>query len=120
MHTCACVQVFRHTWCVAGQMENQLDAALIGVEEHLTDQDKATVELARTYARAIDDGGADLTRVGPALLNCLESLHMSPRARGALTKGVARDHDDRASALDQLRQRRARRNAPPAVHGASV
>lgn len=71
----------------------------------LSAEDTATVELARTYAGAIEDGG-DLTKLGPALLSCLESLGMTPRARAALKKGGTADVPAR-SQLDQLAERRA-------------
>lgn len=76
--------------------------------------DLAAVELAATYARAIDDGG-DVDKTGPLLLTALESLLMTPRARAATAKGG--DRDGRGSnPLDELRARRgARVNNPPAV-----
>jgi len=69
-------------------------------------RDAATAELARTYARAIDRG-ADLTKVGPALLAALEALGMSPRARSAVRK-AATDDKPSANPLDQLAERRLR------------
>jgi len=73
-------------------------------------RDAATAELARTYARAIDEG-ADLAKVGPALLAVLEALGMSPRARSAVKKAVTDDKSG-ANPLDQLAERRRARGAP--------
>lgn len=81
--------------------------------------DLGAVELAITYAAAID-AGADLEKAGPLLLAVLESLLMTPRARAATGKGG--DHGDRGSdPLDELRARRgARVNNPPAVDPAAA
>lgn len=72
-------------------------------------RDAGLARLALEYAGQIDDGG-DLTKLGPALLACLESLLMSPKARAAAKRAVT---DDKPSAnpLDQLaNRRRARAN----------
>lgn len=76
-------------------------------------QDAAVVELALTYACGIDAGG-DLSKLGPALLACLEALHMSPRARNAARKAVT-DDKPVANPLDQLAGRRARRGRAEGV-----
>jgi hypothetical protein len=73
--------------------------------------DKGTAELALTYAKQIDDGG-DVKVFGPLLLAVLESLLMTPRARAAVLRGVARDGDT-LSPLDELRARRAARVDDP-------
>jgi hypothetical protein len=74
-------------------------------------QYKGAAELAITYARAIDDG-ADLDEYGPLLLEVLESMLLTPRARAAALKG---GQGDRApSPLDELRTRRDQRLAGPA------
>ncbi len=78
------------------------------------DRDAATAELALTYARDIDAGG-DLAKLGPALLACLESLGMSPRAR----KAVKASEQPAANPLDQLAAARARRGRPQAVDAAT-
>lgn len=70
--------------------------------------DTAAADLALHYAEEIDTGTAELVKLGPALLACLESLGMTPRARKA-TKEAAGEPP--ASPLDQLRERRARRAA---------
>jgi hypothetical protein len=87
-------------------------------------RDQAAVDLALTYAAAIDDvggecpdcgrHGADLAKLGPALLAALEALHMSPRARAAVKKAVT-DDKPAANPLDQLADRRAGRGRPQAV-----
>lgn len=92
------------------------------------DRDTATVELALTYARRLDgevrcedcggQTGADLTKLGPALLAALEALHMSPRARNAAKKAVTNDQPA-TNPLDQLAQRRAGRGRPQAVDAAT-
>lgn len=86
-------------------LEQVIDDAL--AVQPRSPEDKATAELALTYARSIDEGG-DLTKLGPALLACLEALLMSPRARAAAKKVVS-DDKPAASALDQLASARARK-----------
>lgn len=73
-------------------------------------EDRAAAELALTYARRID-AGDDLAKLGPALLSVLEALHLTPRARN--TKGGATSGG--SSPLDELRNRRARRNGATAL-----
>lgn len=91
--------------------------------------DAATAELAMTYARRIDGtarceecggpaAGADLTKLGPALLAALESLLLSPRARAAAKKAVTTS-EPAANPLDQLAARRAGRGRPQAVDAAA-
>lgn len=96
-------------------LEAELTAAL--AEVTTTPADKATVELARTYARALDVDGEVLTKIGPALLACLESLLMTPRSRAALLpKGGAPSVDNgKRSPADELRARRAARVAGAAA-----
>lgn len=85
-----------------------LNAVRAAVESlDLTPADQGAVQLALTYADAID-AGEPVEKVGPPLLNALEALGMSPRARAALTKGVKSDSPI-ASPLDELRARRAAR-----------
>ena len=83
--------------------------SLRGLE--LADADKGAAELALTYAKQIDDGH-DVKVFGPLLLAVLDSLLMTPRARSAVLRGVARDGDT-PSPLDQLRARRAARVDDP-------
>lgn len=75
--------------------------------------DTAAAELALAYARAVDNGG-DLEKIGPLLLNVLESMLMTPKARAAVVKG-ARDDTSRKSPLDELRARRDARNRDTAT-----
>lgn len=71
-------------------------------------RDAAAAELALTYAAAIDEG-ADLSKVGPALLATLDALGLTPRAR----KAVKSDgQQPSANPLDQLAARRAGRGRP--------
>lgn len=80
-------------------------------------RDRAVLDLALAYAKAIDDGEADLAKVGPALLAALEALRLSPRARAAAMKGGT---DDKAgSPLDQLAARRAGKGRTPTVDAAT-
>jgi hypothetical protein len=82
------------------RLASAVDTAVAGVD------DLGAAELARTYARAIDNGG-DLDKLGPLLLAVLESLGLTPKARAALVKG-AKD-EPRTSPLDELRVRRSAR-----------
>ncbi len=83
-----------------------LTQSLAGIT--VADQDKVMVELAHRYARALDADG-DPIKLGPLLQSCLETLLMSPRARATVLKGGARDNRA-VNKLDELRERRARRN----------
>lgn len=75
-------------------------------------RDQAVRELALTYARSIDTRGcnecghpgAELNRLGPALLAALEALQLSPRARKAVTPVAGQP---KTNPLDQLAARRA-------------
>jgi hypothetical protein len=79
--------------------------------------DAAAAELALTYAQQIDEG-ADLSKLGPALLACLDALLMSPRARAAAKKAVTTS-EPAANPLDQLAAARSRRGRTPAVDAAA-
>lgn len=68
--------------------------------------DAATVELAKSYAAAID-AGDDLDKLGPKLLACLDALLMTPKARASIAKGG--DDEPEANPLDDLRERRRKR-----------
>lgn len=78
------------------------------------ERDKAVAALALLYADEIDacEEGA-LKDVGPKLLQALEALQMSPRARAIAKKGAAADGPARQSKMDELRERRARKNPGP-------
>lgn len=90
-------------------LREEVEAALVA--QPVEARDAAAAELALTYARAIDDG-ADLSKVGPALLAALEALGLTPRARKAVkTDG----QQPGANPLDQLAAARARRGRPQAV-----
>ena len=88
-------------------------------------RDKAVLELAVQYAERLDrehkcaDCGrgldADLAKIGPALLQALEALQLSPRARKAVkTHGAA----PVTNPLDQLAERRAGKGRAAGVHPA--
>ena len=89
-----------------GPLERAVFNALKDVQ--LKPRDKAAAQLALVYARRIDDD-APLVKLGPLMLAVLESLGMTPRARVALLKGND-DGPKPANPLDELRQRRERRN----------
>lgn len=81
----------------------------------LEPRDAAAAELAREYARAIDQG-ADLSKVGPALLAALDALGLTPRAR----KAVKSDGQQPAgNPLDQLAAARARKSRAPDLDAAA-
>jgi hypothetical protein len=86
-------------------LERVVRDALNGME--ILAQDRATAELALTYARYID-AGDDLSKLGPALLSCLAALGMTPAARKAALKGG--NGGTAATPLDELRARRAKRS----------
>lgn len=96
-----------------------LEQALTDVLPSLQPRDLALVELARTIALHIDCGD-DLGKLGPQLAAVLDALLMSPKSRAAAAgKGAPKD-DPRATALDELRQRRsARINGTAAVDAAA-
>src|SRR5688572_27006879 len=99
---------YAHTiMCVVaqpGQLETSIRQALAELDAQPVDA--GAVELALTYARAIDLGD-ELAKLGPALLAVLDALGMTPKARAAVVKGGAGGTEHR-SPLDELR---ARRNA---------
>lgn len=70
--------------------------------------DTATIQLARTYAEHLDDNPGDLAKIGPRLLDCLEALGFTPRARAKM--GVTEEEGEKpVNPLDELRKRRAQR-----------
>jgi hypothetical protein len=85
-------------------LETVVREALTHVE--ISDADRAAAELALTYARHID-ALDDLSKLGPALLNCLAQLGMTPAARKAAVKGGT--GAPVTSPLDELRARREQR-----------
>lgn len=89
-------------------MLTALEAALEGVP--LLPEDGATVELARTYARAIDLGTEELNKVGPKLLDALAALGMTPKGRAELLK-AAGPKSTPNSKLDELRTKREQKRS---------
>lgn len=87
-------------------MLDQLNKALDALDPD--DKDHAAVELARSYARAIDDG-EPLDKLGPLLANTLDTLGLTPKSRAAIVKGGTPNGP--SSPLDELRQRRRARNS---------
>lgn len=88
-------------------MLDTLNSALDGLD--IQPRDQAVVRLAQQYASSIDTGESDLTKLGPALQSCLETLLLSPRARAMATKGGAPRDPDVANPADELRAKRAAR-----------
>jgi hypothetical protein len=77
------------------------------------EKDTATASLALLYAEEIDNDG-DLIKLGPLLLNVLEALHMSPRARSAAKKGLnsgsSKPESTQRSVIDEIAERRSRKS----------
>ena len=89
-----------------------LEASLreVGRQHEFSEMDLPLIELALSYAFAIDEGG-DLQKLGPPLLGALEALHLSPRARAAAMKGAKTNAPvSSGNPLDELRDRRARKS----------
>lgn len=102
-----------------GPLEAKVDAATSKMA-WLEDSDAAVVELAKTYARRIDDAiameaGPDVTKalyLGPHLLNTIRALGGAPEERLAITapqENTAKEVDP-VDDLHKKRQER-RRNA---------
>lgn len=96
---------------IPGPLERQIDAAESEMT-WLTGADKAAVELARVYARRIDEAtisgeGQEVTKalyLGPHLLNTLRALGGTPDER---TKMLAsKGNDKEVDPIDDLRERR--------------
>ena len=101
---------------IPGPLERQIDAAEKDME-WLTGADKAAVELARVYARRIDEAtlkeeGQEVTKalyLGPHLLNTLRALGGTPdeRMKMLATKGDEKE----VNQIDELRKKRRPRAA---------
>src|SRR5699024_3303242 len=101
---------------IPGPLERQIDAAEKDMD-WLTGADKAAVELARVYARRIDEAtlneeGQEVTKalyLGPHLLNTLKALGGTPdeRMKMLATKGEEKEVDS----IDDLRKKRRPRAA---------
>lgn len=89
-----------------GRVEAAFDVALRSVTR--TAADGAAVALARTYARAIDAGIEELSKVGPKMLDVLTELGMTPKARADLAKNITQAPAP-SPGLDELRARRETR-----------
>ena len=73
-------------------------------------EDQAAVELARTYARVIDENEDMLNVVGRAFRETLQQLGLTPKARALMAKGD-QPRTPTKSSIDELRQRRERRSS---------
>jgi len=104
-------------------IRNRVDEALKAVE--LQPSDGATVELARRYADAIDEaerkaedpeyeGPDGLKEYGPKLLQALDALGLTPKARRTAAAGGRKPEGGTRGAVrnpvDEIRERRERRN----------
>lgn len=88
-------------------LADALDQALTEADHH--NIDAATVQLARSYAEAIDDSTEELSKLGPRLLACLEALLLTPQARAKILSGQDDDDEEPTNPIDELRDRRKRR-----------
>ncbi len=79
---------------------------------NLQESDKGVAGLILQYAKVIDEGRlAELAKFGPLLLQAMESLQMTPKARAQASKGNITNDKPVKSPLDELRNRRnARQN----------
>jgi hypothetical protein len=111
MLTCAYTHTIMGVATQTEPLETSIRQALAELDAQPVDA--GAVELALTYARAIDSGD-ELAKLGPALLAVLDALGMTPKARSAVAKGGAGATEHR-SPLDELRARRARRDSAPPV-----
>jgi hypothetical protein len=95
------------TVSIKGKHTLALYKALRGGKQN--DLDAAAVELAKEYARALDSDSAFVTlgEIGPKYLACLTALGLTVAGRNQ--KGSAGVQP--ASKIDELRQRRARRDS---------
>jgi hypothetical protein len=99
-----------------GPLETSLAEVLNA--EPLNPRDHTIGHLAMTYARAIDSGQADLTKLGPQLQSALESLLLSPRARAMAMRGLKANDRPGTAKLDELHARRLRKSNPQDLHAA--
>ena len=83
-----------------------LNRAVKSLEAKPTDE--AAIELARWYARELDNAPGLLITHGRAFRETLETLGMTPKARAAMSKGEV-PKPPVFSALDELRAQRERR-----------
>ncbi len=83
-----------------------LTRALKDVE--LLPRDAAAVDVAKRYAKLIDDESSLVADVGPKLLAVLTSLGMTPAGRGS-KGGGGQSVSPVGSKLDELEERRERR-----------
>jgi hypothetical protein len=101
-------------------LRNRVDEALQAVE--LQPSDVAAVALARRYADEIDrweqhsadpeyEGGNGLKEYGPKLLQALDALGLTPKARRAATRpeGGTGGGASKRNPLDEVRAQRERR-----------
>lgn len=95
---------------ITGKMASICASALREVP--LRETDKGIAALVIKYAEEIDKGNlATLAKLGPLLLQSMEALQMSPRARAQASKGSINNgqQPQPKSKLDELRVKRIER-----------
>lgn len=93
-----------------GELRIKLDEALDMTPT--SNSDLAAVALARAYADAIDDGGAEaLKDLGSKLLTALDALGMTPLARMTVKRGTSGGLVADPPGGTELEQRRAAKRA---------
>lgn len=105
---------------LAGKLVTVVSHSLSEVK--LEESDLATAALAIKYAGQIDSGNlATLAKLGPLLLQVMESLQMSPKSRAINTKGDGTTNGTPANPkLDELRSKRlSKSSGTPDIHTAS-
>ena len=104
---------------LSGPLEEAVTSSVEGAA-WLANSDDATIELAKTYARRIDQGtrefdsgeltSTDYNKVlylGPHLLNTLRALGATPEERKSLTEGTSTE----VNPIDELKRKRRQKNA---------
>lgn len=90
------------------------------LEIKVKDTDKGVAALILNYAVEIDKDKDKLRTLGPLLLQAMEALQMSPRARATAVKGGVQVESKPASKTDELRKRReARKHNSEDIHTAT-
>lgn len=86
-----------------------LEKALAALPTGVDQRDEAIAQLARVYAAALDKTTNHnvIIRLGAELQSCLETLHLTPRARQAVKGGG--DRNGKSSPLDRVRDELAER-----------
>lgn len=112
-------QVSRDDYALMSELTGKLSKICFQAIESINvkEEDKPLSALIIKYATEIDKGSlSTLARLGPMLLQSLEALQMSPRARSTRAKGLLGDGKP-VNKLDELRDKRnARKNGTKDLH----